>query len=523
LVAIGFFLCGSVASAQSKSPADEILERYFENRAKFQNLKVTWRSSRRVTDEWMEFELERAARFEARAAELRRDAGMEDEKASDPTEAVAVTVPSANPTENESVRLSTEANAIRHVVGARRIPMAWTSFFYSNGSDALQLRMAQREIAGDSEVTIDQSIAYESMNNITRLPAVLDPYFIVAYRAGGFQLPDHLPPGSVRIWYGFDPSGYTPRFGVLRQTLDPEIGLWFPPFGAVPDRAKSGFSTPRVKRFFGAVSTTAMAEERLRAGRWLHPIDELFLDRALMPKNGQFTMIGEREVDGRVCVVLESRSSEPVDSSDFEPEDWKRNGASFGQTEVTRVFIDPSRGHVPIRAEWERELTVAGKPVAREISRPDRVLEVSEVRTSGEGGYYPASGVIRTYGLGPRDWTAKTLEGVSSAKGEVGEGVLHSEETWALAEMTAGPLATYAVTLAFPERTTVSDEQSNRFFVYGVEQRQPNIVLPWMLSGVLVLGWAIFGCVCLARRLFRERKPRAADGSVASELGFGID
>ncbi|MDB5352506.1 MAG: resA 6 [Planctomycetota bacterium] len=280
------------------------------------------------------------------------------------------------------------------------------------------------------------------------------------------------PARGLRSW---TPQAYTGGAGQIQAVNVPGLtNHLFPPLGA----------------------------DRKEWGGTLHAIDQFFQD-----DSKTYRTIGRATIDGHETVIVESRTENMSLRSFLTEADAKVNGPHVSQFEVVRAYLDPKRGGLPVKIEWDGESFYDGKPLPRpKSSRPQRVLEVSEILELKGGGFYPARGVDRTYGPDP-NWTgpANTFPGLLAGKVLEFPTVPYEETSWKAASVVANEPLTESFAMKFPDGTYYYNGMTNTNEQSGWEDRSP-IRLPWALSGVIVAGWLVYGLVALARTLHRRSR-----------------
>ncbi len=216
-----------------------------------------------------------------------------------------------------------------------------------------------------------------------------------------------------------------------------------------------------------------------------HPIDLLF---AANP--GEFRTMGRTVIDGTEVVIVERRSQTVQEPSPLK----SQVGGRLRQDQVERAFLDPARGALPVRIEWDSELFVDGKPLPRPRGyRPHRVLEVTKIVKVPEAGFYPTEGREILYGDDPKvEGPGNTPEGLIAGNLFEIPSVAFEETSWQAAKVRANAPLRETFALKFPENAYYYSEIDGYSGRVGDEHRDGS-ALPWSLCAVIVAGWAVYG------------------------------
>lgn len=263
-------------------------------------------------------------------------------------------------------------------------------------------------------------------------------------------------------------------------------------------------------------------------GAQWHPFDAFFSGPI-----EEMQVTGEDNVDGEHTYILERRVEQKDKRSFMTAEDLEQFGADMQVFRLTRAWIAPQQGYIPLRMEWDVTRTYRGKPLITARKRPGppgRVLSEVRVRRIDGGGYYPVAGTIREYSV---DANAR-VRGAKLADILAGRPlppippmVLTEEVRWTAHRIEANrAMSADMFALPFPENTGYFDSVRSRGLVTGSAQSfldgvitpegEPPVASspgairqrPW----ALIAGMVTFGVVLLAGAVRHYRKKRKAVG-----------
>lgn len=265
----------------------------------------------------------------------------------------------------------------------------------------------------------------------------------------------------------------------------------------------------------------------------VHIIDEFFA----LPAE-EMRMAGTAELHGRKLCVIE-HVKEIGYQSWLQPHEIDKYAGKIQRFNVVRAWIDPAQGCLPLRIEWDSYLAQGGVPleVEKTIRGPRplwRVLEEIRVSQVDGGGFYPMSGVLRTYG---RDVSSDQMPLTVS---DILEGratswppaALTEEKSWQVLKLEANvdiPEGFFA--LPFPQNTLYYDAAQGRGLVTGSAQKYldgaigpPGEPIPvesgpqpprrrwWLAACVALVVLAGVALVVRARLKSRATKAPATEG-----------
>jgi hypothetical protein len=242
-----------------------------------------------------------------------------------------------------------------------------------------------------------------------------------------------------------------------------------------------------------------LAFRKLPESRPRHPIDELFEND---PKT--FRTLRRETIDGHATVLIEQRTDAvvwPAGSAKGPP---AGSAGSVEQFNVTRAWIDPERGGLPLKIEWSYDLRKDGQPQPGS-GKPYKVLEVTEIADLGEGRFYPTRGAIRTYGLNPVEAAKQAADKSFDAEALVP----YEETTWHANKVEADLAPNESLSLPFPKGTPYYDEMTG-FSMRSGEEGYNASRLPWTLCGAIAAGWALYGLYAAGRAIAGRRRLASA-------------
>lgn len=240
-----------------------------------------------------------------------------------------------------------------------------------------------------------------------------------------------------------------------------------------------------------------LAVNRLLEGRPRHPLDEFFNND---PKT--FRAVRREAIDGRPAVLIEQALDGSLRSLGTGRPQPGGAGKGFEQLGVTRAWIDPERGGLPLRIEWSQELRKDGQ-LQPGTGKPYKVLEVTEILSVG-GAFYPTRGMIRTYGLAP----AEAAKNAAGKPYDASALVPYEETTWHAARVEANVPLGESFALPFPKGSYYYDE-IHGYSMRAGEEGQDHSRLPWALCGALAGGWIVYAFYAGTRALVGRRRAAA--------------
>jgi hypothetical protein len=217
-----------------------------------------------------------------------------------------------------------------------------------------------------------------------------------------------------------------------------------------------------------------------------HPIDAFFRDGP-----AEFSTVGRETIDGHEVVVIERRA---------EPSPQKGQATNRRVFIITRAWLDPKRGALPMRITWSYLEEIDGKPSPATLlaKNPWQVLETTEILEVKNAGFYPSKGTIKQYGpmsTGAAPTKSATLVPFS---------IVEETTTWEVAKIEANEPITGPFTIPIPKGTYYYDEVLGYQVRAGYELKNQT-KLPWSLCGVIIGGWAVYGLVAVSLRRSRRR------------------
>ncbi len=242
----------------------------------------------------------------------------------------------------------------------------------------------------------------------------------------------------------------------------------------------------------------------------LNPYDEFYEGPGEFPR-----VVGRAVIDGRPTLILERRTAAMPPRSFLTESEFQRLGTRLRRSTLIRAWVDPARGYLPLRLEWDAEALLDGKLIAPPAgTKPNRVIEEVVLREVAPGIFYPSSGAIREYQpdpsyKGPTPTVAAWVE--QGTEGTAGPPVVLVETVaWAAPVVEVGRPMAGIFALEFPVGTTYYDEVRQRNTIRGREFFDgPG--LPLALAGGVAGLWVAAGLAYLAWRRFRRpRRPRKA-------------
>jgi hypothetical protein len=204
----------------------------------------------------------------------------------------------------------------------------------------------------------------------------------------------------------------------------------------------------------------------------MHVMDQFF---ALPQKEMRLGGVGELE--GRRVYLIEHVAEAPYQTW-LQPHEIAKYAGKVQRFNVVRVWVDVERGCLPVRMEWDSYLARNGEPLEAERAisgqRPLwRVLEEVRISAVEGGGFYPMTGVLRTYAddlsSGREPLTVSDiLEGRAKSWPPT---VLTKEERWEVLKLEANiPVPEGFFALPFPKNTVYYDAAQGAGLVTGSAQ-----------------------------------------------------
>lgn len=196
----------------------------------------------------------------------------------------------------------------------------------------------------------------------------------------------------------------------------------------------------------------------------LHRIDRFFL---LPPE--EMRVVRRDVLDGQSVYVVEHVKLRPF------PDDMTDYPGTVETARIERAWIDASRGCIPLRIESLSTLYVDGAPLRPETDEPHTVVEVFEVQSVADGGYYPTRGEVRVYTADPAQGNASgathTIDDLIAGRVERGpfRCVLWWKESWEATRVEANlPVSESLFAFEFPDNTHYYDSVAKQSGVIGL-------------------------------------------------------
>jgi hypothetical protein len=330
------------------------------------------------------------------------------------------------PEKTRSQRLE-YAKQIRRNVTMIKNPQGFVQDFWTD-RERFQVRIPPDDRADRQAQKINfptEALTKESLNEVYK------DFYILSYQ----------PDSAFRMWSGkHTKKGY---HGTAVYSVNPNVNELhnFPPLG-------------EVKKEWGTL---------------LHPFDELFAK----PLN-QMRVTGTEQVDGKRTYLLEVSQELPAGAFLTREEVMKYKGRLKGYS-VTKAWIDPSQGYLPLRIAYSSAYTYNGKKI--ESKQPPLPLIDHVTVEKVTGGYYPSNGTIYTHAIDPAHNNGSynpPKEREKQIRGEpyyVPPSVVTTETKWQVLSVKANmPIQKEMFDLSFPDRSIYVDERELKVKVTGSPQ-----------------------------------------------------
>lgn len=225
---------------------------------------------------------------------------------------------------------------------------------------------------------------------------------------------------TLNVWYGI-PNPGAPAYGRRSDAILGDLPLEFqlPPLGAI-------------------AGPTAFLS---------HPIDTIFFR-----PGGTLRVLGYFTVDGRRALKVEHTWLTPS----REPH---RAPGELLTGDVITAWLDPEQGYLPLRAQWQRVLQLAGKQLNAEHQHIHQVLYTSKIERVPSAGFYPTEGIVELRSLDPDAGSLPEVDAL--AGGQKFNPPMITESQWLWRADTIDPQGASdpaIFRIPWPEGTEVFDE-----------------------------------------------------------------
>jgi hypothetical protein len=251
-----------------------------------------------------------------------------------------------------------------------------------------------------------------------------------------------------------------------------------------------------------------------------HPFDDFFAGPI-----EQLRVVREERVAGRRTYVVERVSETQHKELRLKPEHIKRFGERIKIFDIVRAWVDPARGYIPLKMEWDGEKWYDGKliaPLKKKIPS-FRIIDNVEIRqVAGTQGYYPVRCEMHLYAVeagyrGPFVTVGDVIEGKQPV---VGPNRLDQECLWEVSLVEANRDMSGLLSLRFPDNTAYYDARQSRAFVTGdakkmlddalAKQEAPPQEARWHTARVALAVVIVVGTLALAFMRINRRRRRTA-------------
>ncbi len=266
--------------------------------------------------------------------------------------------------------------------------------------------------------------------------------------------PKHRDDDSVKLDAGpITPESLEKNYGLVQMISrsaknDPPARFWYgtenSPRGPAGEIGSASLRTMR--------STVSFPPLGVTIPEWAPPHQFTDMDRFMSQPLEAYQVVGETEFDGRKVILMDC-------DLDY---DTKLTMLKFKRR--TRAWIDPRRGFIPIRLEYDHVAAGDSKRAQfpASMGKLSAVSEVDELREV-HGSFYPVSGKRQEYVADAR-WEMELYKKKESPIGKDNPSVLPGwSGTWRVTKFTANAaVEPGALELAFPDGTVILDADTNQ-------------------------------------------------------------
>lgn len=216
------------------------------------------------------------------------------------------------------------------------------------------------------------------------------------------------------------------------------LRCWFGSQGAIGDQSLGQFISHRSMPLLGFVRT-----------QWIDAEGWHDLDRFMSGECSEYEVVRWIDLDGRAMVLLDG---------------YSKKSEGTGNRERQRAWIDPRRGHLPLR--WERTFVDAH---GKELGTALQVIEILEIEQLAQS-YYPKAIKQQEFVWDPRQEVAKEAGAARPVKPRLPG----RTTTWTFDEVNQGrAIDPAALALEFPRGARYRNGIDDRMYVAGTETPVP--------------------------------------------------
>ena len=266
---------------------------------------------------------------------------------------------------------------------------------------------------------------------------------------------------SVKLDAGpITPESLEKNYGLVQMISrcaknNPPARFWYgtenSPRGPAGEIGSASLRTMQSKVLFPPLGTTIP--------EWAVPHQFTHIDQFMSQPLEAYHVVGETEFDGRKVILMDCDLH-----YGFKPIPKRKTRA--------RAWIDPRRGFIPIRLEYDAvEVGDSGRlQFPASMGKVKAVSEVDELREV-HGSFYPVSGKRQEYVPDAR-WEIELYEKKESSIGKVNPNVLPGwSRTWRVTKLSMNAsVEPGALELVFPDSTVYLNTDTNQYSRVGTPQ-----------------------------------------------------
>jgi hypothetical protein len=182
---------------------------------------------------------------------------------------------------------------------------------------------------------------------------------------------------------------------------------------------------------------------------------------------GEMRVVQKETMEGAACWLVRHVSLQPAG------EDLAKHG-KFQIGMVTRAWIDPRRGCLPVRMDWYSEVYRDGALFRERKPEPYSVLKVNAIKKIDRGGFYPTEGVTESHVPDP----SQPFEPLTGAEFVAGKTldlqyVMDQSTRWFVKSIEPdAKLPRESLAFEFPDGTNYFDSLRGRTLVKGISEEE---------------------------------------------------
>jgi hypothetical protein len=200
-----------------------------------------------------------------------------------------------------------------------------------------------------------------------------------------------------------------------------------------------------------------------------------------LPREGM-SIIGHAQIDGSKCIVMEHMHD---DTTLFDNPEMMQimppHISKIGHCAIYRAWVDPAKGFLPVRIEWNLLYSVNGKPVRYTASTDFNnecryIFAINKIKECGNGFFYPAEATQNFYGAKATSGKTITvpLDVITGEKDpEPRPSIIYCKKKWKIFHVERNvDIASTTLDLPFPKGTGVFDGRIKKLAIVGMTESE---------------------------------------------------